>query len=461
VSDTLRFEIFSASDSPGGAALPWAADLPRLATNALNARRALLARSCAGADYLGWLDLPLAAEEWRGPLEELATQLRSEIKHLVVCGIGGSYLGARALIEAFAEPGPTGGLLLRGARGRALGPEIHFAGEQMSGQTLAGLLRRLKRKPFAVNVISKSGTTLETALAFRLLRELLIEQHGSAADRYILATTDPAQGALRKLALARGWRSFPIPPDVGGRFSVLSPVGLLPLAVAGCDLRALLAGARRARARFLSGEIAAGDPGAVDIPLDNPALHYAALRRHLHTGGKAIELLAVFEPALARIGDWWAQLFGESEGKGGKALFPARASYSTDLHSLGQYVQDGPRHLVETFIALAEPPAGPSVPLLRTPDGSPEDADGLAEFTGRPLAAFNAAAELGTMIAHDAGGVPVLRIVLPRLDLESLGELVYFFEASCAVSALLLGVNPFDQPGVEAYKREMRALLAR
>ncbi len=461
MSDALRFEIFSASDSPGGAALPWTDDLPRLATRALAARRTLLARECPGADFLGWLDLPVQAEDWRGELESLARRLRGEIKHLVVCGIGGSYLGARALLEAFGEPGPTGGIILRGARGRALGPEVHFAGEQLGGQAIAGLLRRLRRKPFAVNVISKSGTTLETALAFRLLRELLGQQHGEAADRYIIATTDPAGGALRALATARGWQSFPIPPDVGGRFSVLSPVGLLPLAVAGLDIKALLAGARRGRARFLAGDIAAGDPGAVDVLLANPALHYAVLRRHLYAGGKSVELLAVFEPALARVGDWWAQLFGESEGKGGKGLFPARAAYSTDLHSLGQYVQEGPRHLVETFIAVETPPAGPLVPRLGGADGQEDDGDGLAALAGRPLADINAAAELGTMIAHDAGGVPVLRIILPRLDADSLGELVYFFEAACAVSALLLGVNPFDQPGVEAYKREMRTLLAR
>jgi glucose-6-phosphate isomerase len=461
VSDALRFEIFSASDSPGGAALPWTDDLPRLATRALAARRSLIARDCAGSEFLGWMDLPVQAEEWRGELSDLARSLRGEVKQLVVCGIGGSYLGARALMEAFAEPGPTGGLILRGPRGRALGPEVHFAGEQLGGQALAGLLHRLRRKTFAVNVISKSGTTLETALAFRFLRELLVTQHGEAADRYILATTDPTGGALRALATARGWRSFPIPPDVGGRFSVLSPVGLLPLAVAGLDIKALLAGARRGRTRFLAGDIPPGDPGAVDVLLANPALHYALLRRHLHAGGKAVELLAVFEPSLARLGDWWAQLFGESEGKGGKGLFPARASYSTDLHSLGQYVQDGPRHLVETFIALDTPPAGLVVPRLVAADGSDDDGDGLAALAGRPLADVNAAAELGTMIAHDAGGVPVLRIILPRLDAESLGELVYFFEASCAVSALLLAVNPFDQPGVETYKREMRTLLAR
>lgn len=453
MSDALRFEIFSASDSAGGAALPKVEALDALAGEALDARRALRVGNCPGAEFLGWLDLPVQAEQWVPELIDLSLSLVEEVEHLVVCGIGGSYLGARAVLEAFAVPGACGGLQLMDPAGKEpVGPEIHFAGEQLGSHQPADLLRRLRRKRFAVNVISKSGTTLETSVAFRLLRALLAEQHGGRADRYILATTDPGRGALRAMAEARGWRSFPIPPDLGGRFSVLSPAGLLPLAAAGMHIEALLEGAQHGRERFLGGDVMGA--GGVDLVLDNPALHYAVTRSHLQRGGKAIEVLASFEPALARMGDWWCQLFGESEGKGGKGLFPARAVYTTDLHSLGQYLQDGPRHLFETFLSIDQPDPGPIVPASEG-----EADDGLDALAGRPLAELNRAAELGTMLAHDEGGVPVLRMVMPRRSESALGDLLYTFEAACAVSALMLGVNPFDQPGVEAYKREMRAQL--
>ncbi len=452
--DALRFDIFSASDSPGGSALPSAEALAGLAAEALDARRALIDGDCPGQEFLGWLDLPIQAEQWLPEIVDLSLTLVEEIDHLVVTGIGGSYLGARALLEAFAEPGPCGGLQVMDPTGKEpVGPEIHFAGEQLGSAHLAGLLRRLRRKRFAVNVLSKSGTTLATAVAFRLLLELLEDQHGDQADRYVIATTDPGRGALRAMADARGWRSFPIPPDLGGRFSVFSAVGLLPLAAAGLHVGALLEGAQLGRERFRAGALAGGGAGAVDLILDNPALHYAALRSHLHRQGKAIEILACFEPALAKVGDWWAQLFGESEGKQGKGLFPARAVYSTDLHSLGQYVQDGPRHLFETFLSIEKPEPGPTVPE------SEEDRDGLNALAGRNLADLNHAAELGTMLAHDGGGVPVLRMVLAELAEAELGELFYTFQAACGVSALMLGVNPFDQPGVEDYKREMLAQL--
>ncbi len=454
MSDALRFEIFSASDSPGGAILPDAETLAGLAAEALAARRALMDGDCPGADFLGWLNLPVQAEQWLPEIVDLSLTLVEEVDHLVVTGIGGSYLGARALLEAFAEPGPCGGLQVMDPGGKEpIGPEIHFAGEQLGSYDLAGLLRRLRRKRFAVNVISKSGTTLETAVAFRLLRALLTDQHGDHADRYIIATTDPGRGALRTMADARGWRSFPIPADLGGRFSVFSAVGLLPLAAAGLHVGALLEGAQIGRERFRAGHLETGGAGAVDLILDNPALHYAALRSHLHRSGKAIEILTCFEPALSKVGDWWAQLFGESEGKDGKGLFPARAAYTTDLHSLGQYVQDGPRHLFETFLSVERPEPGPSVPE------SDDDEDGLNALAGRNLADLNRAAELGTMLAHDGGGVPVLRMVLPELSEAPLGELFYSFQAACGVSALMLGVNPFDQPGVEAYKKEMRTQL--
>ncbi len=452
MSDRLQFEIFSASDSPGGAALPDAAALIGLAAETLDARRALLSGDCPGSDYLGWLDLPVHADQWVAELMDLSLSLVEDVDHLVVCGIGGSYLGSRAVLEAFAEPGPCGGLQVMDPAGNEpVGPEIHFAGEQLGSYHLEALLRRLRRKRFAVNVISKSGTTLETAVAFRLLRELLAEQHGDGADRHIFATTDPGRGALRAMADARGWQSFPIPPNVGGRFSVFSPVGLLPLAAAGLHVGGFIEGAQSARERFRSGE---GEAGA-DLILGNPALHYAAIRSHLHRGGKAIEVLASFEPALAKVGDWWAQLFGESEGKDGKGLFPARAVYTTDLHSLGQYLQDGPRHLFETFLSIACPDAGPTIPEF----DADSDGDNLNRLAGRSLADVNRAAELGTMLAHDGGGVPVLRMVMHERSEAALGELLYTFEAACGVSALMLGVNPFDQPGVEDYKSEMREQL--
>jgi glucose-6-phosphate isomerase len=414
--------------------------------------------TCPGADFLGWIDLPERAEAWIAEILDQALDLVERVEHLVVAGIGGSYLGARALLEALGRPGACGGsILLDQAGWEPIGPELHFAGEHLGGAELADLLRRLHRRDFAVNVISKSGTTLETAAAFRVLRAELERRYGAeGADARIIATTDPARGALRAMADRRGWRSFPIPPDVGGRFSVLSPVGLLPLAAAGLHVDALLTGAREARARLLDAPLpAAGSDGQLDALLDNPALHYAALRQHFLRQGLRVEILASFEPALGSLGDWWAQLFGESEGKDGKGLFPAGVAYSTDLHSLGQYVQEGPRQILETFLSVDEAPRGIDVPLR--PDG--EDEDGLNALAGRSLAELNRAAELGTMTAHDAGGVPVLQVALPVIGEAQLGELVFFFETACAVSALMQGVNPFDQPGVEAYKKEMRGNL--
>ncbi|MBN2170989.1 MAG: glucose-6-phosphate isomerase [Candidatus Krumholzibacteriota bacterium] len=454
MSESLRFEVFTSEGSPAAAALPGDGELDALAGEALVARGALLERRCAGADFLGWLDLPLAAEDWIEDVLSLSLDLVAEVDHLVVAGIGGSYLGARAVLKALSAPGPRGGrVVLDQAGWEPVGPEIHFAGHDLSGAALDDLLRRLHGNTFAVNVISKSGTTLETAAAFRVLREELVKRHGTEADDYIIATTDPDRGALRAMARARGWRSFPIPPDVGGRFSVLSPVGLVPLAAAGLDVTALLDGARSMRERFLA-EPESPVAAAAQL-LADPVLHYAALRQHLRRSGKAVEVLACFEPALAALGDWWAQLFGESEGKGGQGLFPARVAYTTDLHSLGQYLQDGPRHLFETFLHVEHPAPGP---ILAAGGG---ERDGLDNLAGMNLAEINRAAERGTMTAHDAGGVPVLRVSVARADESGLGELIWFFEAACAVSALMQGVNPFDQPGVEAYKAEMRRLLER
>jgi len=429
--DQLEFAVYSSSARPDEAI--WA----ELEARAGQARDALLDRSCAGSDFLGWIDLPERAEEGLPGLRRAATELSGRISDLVVVGIGGSYLGARALLAAFAEPGERGGLRIGD------GPEIHFAGQHLGGPALAGLLRRLGGRDFAVNIISKSGTTLEPAVAFRVLRGALERAKGAEAGRFIVVTTDPERGALRAEASERGWTSFAIPPDVGGRFSVLSPAGLFPLAVAGLDVAALLEGAAAERGRFL-------DSRRLD---DNPAMAYAALRQRLYERGLALEVLATFEPELFRLGDWWAQLFGESEGKGGRGIFPASASFTTDLHSLGQYLQEGRRELFETFLRVSRHAPALSVPERRDGD------DGLGPLAGRPLQELNRAAEEGTIRAHDAGGLPILSVTIPVIGPAALGGLIYFFEAACAVSALMMGVNPFDQPGVEAYKREMRKLL--
>ncbi len=451
MQESLNFKIHPDGN---GDVSPGLTDLAAVAERAIAARRSLLTRECAGADFLGWIDLPVQAEEWVPELLDLSLELVERVDHLIVVGIGGSYLGARAIMEAFSTPGPYGGLIVLDQAGwEPVGPEIHFVGTHLAGHKIEQLLRRLGQRRFAVNVISKSGTTLETALAFRMLRNALEERYGDDANEYIIATTDPENGTLREMAKRRGWRCLPIPPDVGGRFSVLSPVGLLPLATAGLHIQALIEGAQRGRERFINLWSAETGRSAIEQMKENPALHYAALRRYLGEDGKAIEVLASFEPELTCIGDWWVQLFGESEGKDGKGLFPASAAYSGDLHSLGQYMQDGPRHLFETFISIERPTGKTKVPAS-SGDSDPADA-----FAGRPFNEINRAAELGTLRAHTNGGVPLLQIELLRLDEICLGELIYFFEAACAISALMLGVNPFDQPGVEAYKSEMRDQL--
>lgn len=427
MNDLLRFSFAEDAKSAAEA----------LSGRAGQARRSLITRNCAGSDYLGWLDLPLSAREELPALTSLADDLRGRISDLVVIGIGGSYLGSRALLEALAQPGERGGLRLPG------GPEIHFAGQHLGGRSLDGLIRRLRGRDFALNVISKSGTTLEPSVAFRLLRAELEAARGREAARFIVATTDPERGALRKMADGGGWASLSIPPDVGGRFSVLSPVGLFPLAVAGLDIEALLDGAAAERKRFFDEDSASG----------NPALRYAALRQYFHDTGLKVELLGSFEPELSRLGDWWAQLFGESEGKEGRGIFPVGAAFTTDLHSLGQYLQDGTGQVFETLLRVARPPEGPAVPRRE------DDLEGLNELAGRPMAEINRAAEEGTLRAHRSGGMPVLEVEIPEITEAALGGLIWFFEATCAVSALMLGVNPFDQPGVEAYKREMQRLL--
>ncbi|MBR7178811.1 MAG: glucose-6-phosphate isomerase [Oscillospiraceae bacterium] len=395
-------------------------------------------RSGAGSEYLGWMELPdraPTAEHMR--ILAAAHQIRQTSDVLVVVGIGGSYLGARAVIELLQGKNRN----LRRGKGD---PQIFFAGNSLSTRAWNELMRLLEGKDFSVCVISKSGTTLESAIAFRNLKWMLERRYGTAqAKRRIYAVTDKTKGALRQMADEEGWESFVIPGDVGGRFSVLTPVGLLPMAVAGIDIVAVLRGAAKAKKEY-------------DLrSFENPVWLYAAVRNLMLRQGKAIELLCAFEPDFSVMGSWWQQLFGESEGKDGKGLFPACAAFTADLHSLGQLVQDGQRNLFETMLRF-DPPK-----LRCTVVSDLKDLDGLNYLAGKTLDHVQEQAYLGTMAAHADGGCPVIAIDCGPVTDESVGELIWFFELSCAVSAYLLGVNPFDQPGVEAYKKNMLQLLGK
>jgi glucose-6-phosphate isomerase len=395
------------------------------------ANEKVLHKSGAGSDFLGWRDMLLQPDDaLLADIESTAAEIRSHADVFVCIGIGGSYLGAKAVIQALTP-------YFNGLKG----PEVLFAGHHMSGAYVRDLLNYLEGKSVYVNVISKSGTTLEPALAFRFLREWLDQRFEDAARRTIV-TTDPSSGALNQLQKELGYKKYEIPPDVGGRFSVLTPVGLLPIAVAGLDVRSLFYGAASAVERF-------------SRPTDNPSLDYAALRYLLLRQGYSTEVLAVFEPRLAGIGEWWKQLYGESEGKSGTGLFPASVQYSTDLHSLGQYMQQGPRNLIETFLMVEED--GGDVPVPATKD----DLDKLNYLSGRLMREINRKAFEGTAQAHQDGGVPNVTVWLDRISPETIGECLYFFEHAVAVSGYLLGVNPFDQPGVETYKKEMFRLLGK
>ncbi len=393
------------------------------------AHQALHAGSGPGNDFLGWLESEVIMPATQ--LAEIASaseELREQAEVMVVVGIGGSYLGARTVIEALRAPG---------------GPEVWYAGQTLSADYTAHLLAALRERRFCINVVSKSGTTTEPAIAFRLLRAQLEAQVGKAnARKLIVATTDPAAGALRQMANEEGYRSFPIPANVGGRYSVFTAVGLLPIAYAGVDVAALLNGAM-ACAR------ACGTPELAQ----NPAYTYAVVRNLLYGQGKAIELLATFEPRLHYLAEWWKQLYGESEGKRGMGIFPASVEFTTDLHSMGQWIQDGRRAIFETFVDIAG-----GLPEVRIP-GDPVNADELNYLADRTVDDVNRRAFEGTALAHRDGGVPNMTISLPELSAGPLGALLYFFEKACAISGYLLGVNPFNQPGVEAYKKNMFALL--
>lgn len=398
----------------------------------------LEAGTCAGNDFLGWMHLPSeTTDALLNEIQVAADELRKECDAVVIAGIGGSYLGARAVIESLAEAFPV-------RRESDDTPQVLFAGNNISEDYLFELTEYLKTKRFGIINISKSGTTTETALTFRLLKRQCEQQLGKeTARRVIIAITDAVKGAARTCAEKEGYKTFVIPDNVGGRFSVLTPVGLLPIAVAGFDIRQLIKGAADMEKAC-----------AVDVPFaDNIAAQYAAVRNALYSKGKKIEIMVNYHPKLHFIAEWWKQLYGESEGKDGKGIFPAACDFTTDLHSMGQWIQDGERTIFETVLSIEQP----NRKLLFPHDE--ENLDGLNFLAGKRVDEVNKMAELGTRLAHVDGGVPNIRVTLPELNAYYVGQLLYFFEIGCAISGLVLGVNPFNQPGVEAYKRNMFALL--
>jgi len=403
-----------------------------------NHNRALFNKTGKGNDFLGWTTLPTSISEVElADYEATAAKLLAKnIDILVVIGIGGSYLGAKAVVDALSDSFAH----LKECKN----PFILFAGQNISEDYLFEIRELLKTREYALAVISKSGTTTEPALAFRLLKQDIEEKYGKAeANQRIVAITDESKGALRSLATTEGYKTFVIPDDVGGRYSVLTPVGLLAIAVAGFNIRALVKGA-------VDMQHATG----VDVPFeDNLAAQYAAVRNELYKNGKSVEILVNYNPKLHFFAEWWKQLYGESEGKENKGIFPASVDFSSDLHSMGQYIQEGERMLFETVLSVASPDREVRIPT------DTADLDGLNFLAGKRVDEVNKMAELGTMLAHVDGGVPNIQIVLPKLNEYYLGQLIYFFELACGLSGYTLGVNPFDQPGVEAYKKNMFALL--
>ncbi|MED4730210.1 glucose-6-phosphate isomerase [Aneurinibacillus migulanus] len=418
-------------------------ELEKMAPKVERAHEMLHAGTGPGGEYTGWVNWPETydSEEY-ARIKHVGAAIREKAEVFIVIGVGGSYLGSRAAIEMLCPSFHN-----EKTKSQHKASEIYFAGHHISSSYMSQLLHLVKDKEVYVNVISKSGTTFEPALAFRLFRQLLEKRYGKEeARKRIFATTDKKQGALKELADQEGYETFIVPDNIGGRYSVLTPVGLLPMAVAGIDLDAVLAGA--ADAMELCGK--------PDI-YDNPSYYYAALRNLFYSKGKAIELLVSYEPSLSSLAEWWKQLFGESEGKDGKGLFPASMSFSTDLHSLGQYVQDGRRHLFATTLWIETPNTQAEVIVPEIED----NLDGLNYLAGTSFSEINRKACEGAILAHIQGGVPNLRINIPEATPYYFGQVVYFFEKACGVSGHLLGVNPFDQPGVEAYKQNMMRLLNR
>lgn len=406
-----------------------------------DAKTQLVSKTGAGNDFLGWLDLPVDYDkEEFARIKKAAAKIQSDSEVLVVIGIGGSYLGARAAIEFLRH-----GFYNNVSKEIRKTPEIYYAGNSISGTYLAGLVEVIGDRDFSVNIISKSGTTTEPAIAFRVFKEMLEKKYGKEeAAKRIYATTDKAKGALKNLATEEGYETFVVPDDVGGRFSVLTAVGLLPIAVSGADIDKLMEGAASGRDKALNKAFA-----------ENDAMQYAAVRNILLRKGKSVEVLANYEPSLHYVSEWWKQLYGESEGKDQKGLFPASVDLTTDLHSMGQFIQDGSRIMFETVMNVEKPRCTVEI------NEEPVDLDGLNYLAGKDMDFVNKSAMNGTILAHTDGNVPNLLVTIPEQNEFYLGELFYFYEFACGLSGYLLGVNPFNQPGVESYKRNMFALLGK
>ena len=403
-----------------------------------NAHKQIVEKSGKGNDFLGWVDLPVNYDKDEFErIKKAAEKIKSDSQALIVIGIGGSYLGARAAIEFVKSQNYN--LVKKDT------PNIYFSGNSISGNTLSELVELVKDVDFSVNVISKSGTTTEPAIAFRIFRELLIEKYGETeAAKRIYVTTDKSRGTLKEFADKEGYETFVVPDDVGGRYSVLTAVGLLPIAAAGIDIDKMMQGAADAREKY----------SVCDME-NNDCYKYAAIRNILYKKGKAVELMVAYEPDFTMMNEWFKQLFGESEGKDGKGIFPASVVCSTDLHSMGQYIQDGVRMLFETSVVFSNPKRQVEI------QEDSVNADGLNFIAGKTMDFVNRKAYEGTLLAHVDGGVPNICIEMSQMDEYNFGYLVYFFEKACAVSGYVLGVNPFDQPGVESYKKNMFALLGK
>ena len=411
-----------------------AKEVEAIKSEIVEAANVLVSKSGAGNDYLGWLDLPLDYDkEEFARILAAAERIKAQADVLLVIGIGGSYLGAKSAIEMLKKYFGNQGL------------EIIFVGHQISGTYVNELIEYLKDKEFAINVISKSGTTTEPAIAFRIFKNLIEQRYGvEESKKRIYATTDKARGALKGLATTMGYETFIVPDDVGGRYSVLTPVGLLPIACSGVNIQEMMNGAAKAHADFH------------DLNLDtNLAMQYAMARNLLYRNGKAIEILVNYEPCLTYFAEWWKQLYGESEGKDGKGIWVSSASFSTDLHSLGQMIQEGERNIFETVLQVANPISEQVIPFDEA------NLDGLNFLAGKTMDYVNKQAFLGTLLAHVDGGVPNIVVEMPNISAYTYGYLAYFFEFACGVSAYTLKINPFNQPGVEAYKKNMFALLGK
>ena len=406
---------------------------------AMDAKELLLSRKGAGNDFLGWIDLPVDYDkEEFVRIQKAAEKIKNDSEVLLVIGIGGSYLGARAAIEFLRHSFYN--VVSKEIRKT---PEIYYVGNSISSTYLKHLIDVIGDRDFSVNMISKSGTTTEPAIAFRIFKEMLEKKYGKEeAAKRIYATTDKARGSLKNLANEEGYETFVVPDDVGGRFSVLTAVGLLPIAAAGCDIDKLMAGAREGMKKYSADD-------------NNDCYKYAALRNILYRKGKSVEMLVSYDPSFTMMGEWFKQLFGESEGKDDKGIFPSAATFSTDLHSLGQFIQDGSKLMFETVMHIKTPKSD----LFLEPDK--DNLDGLNFLTNQNMSVVNEKAYQGTILAHTEGGVPNIVIDVDKLDEENLGEMIYFFEKACAISGYMLGVNPFNQPGVESYKKNMFALLGK